>query len=245
MRCVVLYSGGPDSFITLRWAQRSTELGFARVVPIYFDLGHRYNEMERAAIAATAPGTMVSGVLSGLGRWEEDDAFIFARNAFLVLAAARFVPDQEPGTIALTVQEDELSLADRSPEFLERMAELVSTLHPPGLKVMTPWLQHDKTDMVAWYLEQGLPVSELMSTRSCYRGSSLLLQCGNCAACIRRYIAFSSNHIEEEYRQDPRQGTMAREYVDRARRGEYSPKRRQRIMSTLGSGSDEGSTERS
>jgi len=38
---IVLYSGGPDSYITYHWAKRMH--GKARVFPLYFDLAHRYS----------------------------------------------------------------------------------------------------------------------------------------------------------------------------------------------------------
>lgn len=230
MRCVVLYSGGPDSFITARWAETQP---FETVVPLYFACEHRYQAMELEAVQGTLPQTLISSVLKGLGQWEEGDAFIFGRNAFLVIAAARFL-GHEGGKVALTVQEDELALADRSLEFLEAMSRLTSILQGPGVvEVMTPWLTRDKTDMVRWYLDQGFSIEELKRTRSCYQGKPKELQCGGCAACLRRFVAMSLNGLEEEYREPPTRSSMAREYVDRAVAGQYSPKRCQRILSAL------------
>lgn len=231
MQCVVLFSGGPDSFITLRYCQ-STE-GLFPVVPVYVDLGHRYVNMEKQVVQSLAPDSLCCEVLKGLGVWEEKSAHIYARNAFLALAASSLM--SKGGLLALTVQKDELAIPDRSPRFLEQMSGVLSSLQQREIQVVTPWLERDKTEMIAWYMEAGFPVEDLKATRSCYEGRPDEPQCGECPACIRRFIAFSLNEIEEQYRVDPRRSSMAHEYVDRALSGTYSPDRNQRILSALGS----------
>lgn len=230
MKHVVLYSGGPDSLITL--AKVRKVYGDPAVVPVYCNLGHRYLASEQEAIAYTEPKTVMLDELQGLGKSEEADAFIPGRNAHLCLLAAKLL-DGGRGTVWLTVQKDETSLNDRSPVFLGLMSTLLSVLYP-GASVATPWADSDKTEMVKWYLDAGHSVERLLNTWSCYHGR-YPIQCGNCSACVRRFIAFSLNGLEEHsYEQDPRESPVGKDYVDRARRGAYSPERNTRILSALG-----------
>lgn len=236
MKYVVLYSGGPDSLISYRWAQAQADCD--SIQPVCFDLGHRYRGMEAEATRRTLPETVTDTTLRGMGDIEENDAHIFARNLHLLTAAARYLPI-EGGALVLTVQKDELSIPDRSPTFLLRMEGLLSDFREKVV-IPTPWMTMDKTDMVGWYVDSSAgAVSTLLKTRSCYRPgqdrwSGEWLQCGQCAACIRRFVAFSLNGLEESYVQDPRASKLGKEYVDRAARGAYSPDRCARIQSALG-----------
>lgn len=229
MKHVVLYSGGPDSLITLAKVRQA--YGPKDVASVYCDLSHKYGEAEFKAISETEPLTAIVTSLMSLGELERHDAFIPARNAYLCLAAARYL-DGERGIIWLTVQKDELDLSDRSPLFLQRMSDLMGVLYP-GAAVTTPWIEMDKTQMVRWYLDAGQGVEALRKTWSCYKGQ-YPVQCGDCPACVRRYIAFSINGIEEEYAQDPRDSPTGKDYVARAWKGTYSPARNQRILAALG-----------
>jgi len=229
---VVLYSGGPDSYITYRYvkgvhnAERRGE-----IIPQYFDLGHRYATSELVAVARTVPETRVDRSLIGLGELEQPDGYIWNRNAFLVLMAAKNF-DGDGGRIYLSVQRDEQSIPDRTDKFMRQLPYLLDTLGQSNIEVVTPWAISDKTDMVEWYLERFNP-EKLMMTTSCYQRTEGL-PCGNCPACIRRYIAFSLNGLVEKYAQDPVRSEMARQYRLRADAGEYSEKRTQRIWAALG-----------
>jgi 7-cyano-7-deazaguanine synthase in queuosine biosynthesis len=237
MNHVVLYSGGPDSFITLQkiiWEER---YDLSKVTAVYFDLGHRYRECERRSILKTFPPTIICNELESLGGWEESDAFIWHRNAFLCLGASKFSKDKT--TIHLTVQKDELSIVDRKPEFLFAMENLFFTL---GQKIIvsTPWIDMDKTEMVSWYLSKSGNPEALKDTWSCYKPRvgirGVELHCGDCPACIRRYISFSLNDIycSESWMRDPKSSPTARKYVDSAVNGDYSSARNKRILSALG-----------
>jgi 7-cyano-7-deazaguanine synthase in queuosine biosynthesis len=112
-----------------------------------------------------------------------------------------------------------MGIPDRTPLFFKAITDLLVVLGKRVL-VNTPWWGHDKTDMVSWYLNQqdALP-TRLKSTHSCYRPG--ILPCGDCPACIRRYIAMTLNDVQEEYEIDPRMSKTAKEYVRRAKEGTY------------------------
>ncbi len=227
---IVLYSGGLDSFITLEYVR--SEFSDQEVEAIYLPLGHRYEPQERKAIGDTYLETLVMTGLRDLGTHEEEDAYIHHRNAFLCLMVAKRIPAGTVGRIWLTVQKDELSIPDRTPEFMRDMGELLSTLGST-ITISSPWLHKDKTDMVDWYLneyEDG-DVEALKRTHSCYRPA--IFPCGDCPACIRRYIAMYLNGIEEEYETDPHKSDTAADYFERAMKGEYSHIRNSRTIAAL------------
>lgn len=231
MTNVVLFSGGPDSLITLRKIRQ-----FAQdVVPVYFDLGHVYAKQEKAAIAQLAPETIQYSFLRSLGETEESDAYMPHRNAHLIIGATKALGECVLATIWLTVQKDELTVSDRSMEFLTSMNTTLRCLTGKAVSVETPWATVDKTDMVAWFLQSGGKEVDLRRSWSCYKSGPV--QCGNCAACFRRYVAFKLNGIEEEYDQRPWLSATADAYRAKALEGTYSPERSRRILDALGDSS--------
>lgn len=239
-REVVLYSGGLDSFITLHNIR--SLFPSSEIIPVYIPLGHKYQSSEIRSINATGENVFRLIGIQRLGQLEESNANIWHRNAFLCLMASKlFHENGEPnknGTIWLTVQKDELSIPDRTPAFMRSMGETLKTL---GLDVTveSPFLNLDKTGMVKWYVDAGLDIEQLKKTHSCYRPGCLppsfkRLPCGNCPACIRRYIAMSLNGIDEEYIMDPLTSDVGKEYLKRACEGYYSEERNTQTMSVLG-----------
>jgi 7-cyano-7-deazaguanine synthase in queuosine biosynthesis len=231
---IVLYSGGMDSYITYKYVGRSS--GDNDIVyPVYFSLGHRYEHQELAAVANTLGSKVMRDfTLKGLGKVEDYFAHIPGRNAHLVLASLKYaVVKSSKVFVWLTVQKDEMSIPDRSEEFFEKMSEVCSVLVGSEVLVATPFRDMDKADMVAWYLSKGYSVDELLSTWACYNSTSYI-PCGECSACIRRYIALSINGLSEEYRIDPLSSSLADSYRKAAKLGEYSEQRCGRILEVLG-----------
>lgn len=234
MMHIVLYSGGPDSFITYHYVKSKYPTSI--VTPIYFDLGHRYAKEEMSVVQNTLPGTLHAGVLRGLKNWEESDAFIWHRNAFLVLAATKYLRGKQ-GMIWLSVQKDEMNIPDRSEEFFNKMGSLLEVLSQGQERwfVDTPWRTHDKTDMVAWYKYQRLSEIALCQTWSCYQPINSR-HCGDCPACIRRYIAFAINDIDQSdsFEISPTRSETAKQYRKKARNKDYGAERSARIIQALG-----------
>lgn len=230
---IVLYSGGVDSFITLRYVFQKMREKIDTVTPVYFRLGHRYQKQEEEAAKKTVGAVNIDDTLSGLGLIETEDAHIDSRNAHLVLASLKYIRSYDRDVIIwLTVQEDELEIPDRSMEFFEKMTALCQVLTRSNVQVVTPWEHSDKTDMVRWYLENDNREEDLRSTWACYWGKGDV-QCGSCPACIRRHIAFRLNGISEEYRMDPQESLCADRYREGAKNGLYSEKRSKRILEAL------------
>lgn len=232
MKHVVLYSGGLDSFITAEYVRREKLKSYQRLELVYVPMGHRYEGFEKASAKRLPLEVSFLPGLENFGLYyEEKDAYIWQRNAFLCLLAAKRLEGEDWGKIWLTVQKDEISLPDRSPHFFKVMTELLFAL---GVKadVDTPWWSYDKTDMVSWYLNlAGGSAEKLKETHSCYRPG--VLQCGNCSACVRRFIAMSLNGIKEEYEIDPRYSDAGKEYLKRALNEYYSTERNRKTRLAL------------
>jgi len=161
-----------------------------------------------------------------LGRWEEDNAHIPLRNSLLAHVGAMWGADR----VWLITQQGETDLPDRSFTGYLRMSELLSELNCREVKVDTPFWTMTKVDMVKWYKEQGLPIAGLLATHSCYDAGRDKKPCGNCGACFRRFIAFYLNDIKEEYELPPLETRLAKDYLRRARLGQYPGKRGQEII---------------
>jgi len=241
MRHLVLYSGGPDSLITYHKVVTDLAKEGDEVDTIYFDLRHRYSKQERLAIDRTLPNTVKETALWGLGTWEDDDAYIHHRNAFLILGASKYIEEKPiqsylDGRIWLTVQKDEMSIPDRDPMFFMRMEEVLLKLNQ-RVKIATPWEDYDKTDMVNWYVNNGGDLEMLKDTWSCYTPvmyfENEFTPCGDCPACFRRAVAFRLNHIVERYAIHPFRSRTAEKYKVRAENGEYSADRAARILEAL------------
>lgn len=213
---ILLYSG-LDSYLAWHY--------LGKPQTIYFKLGHRYQDQEIKCINDTIPGTIIEDCLK-LGKWEHPDAFIPLRNDLLIRLASLY--DDE---IVLVVQKGELELEDRSPKFLNDIQESLSYLHKKPIKVWSPFMDMTKQQMVKWYVEQGLPVEDLLKTRSCYAPTEI--PCGECPACFRRWVAFAYSGIEEPMANDITKWSGLQSYIDKLKNGKYEVTRTDETLEVL------------
>ena len=221
---ILLYSGGLDSYIAWHYLKKPNT--------IYFNLRHKYADMEIASIIATLPGTEIVEELD-LSRWEEADANIPMRNAFMCMLASLRDPE-----VALIVQRGEMTVPDRSEQFFNSFGSWLSWMNSKGgYRIFTPFAHMTKTQMVKWYLDMKLPKENLLETRSCF--SSAWEPCGECAACFRRWVAFENNGIGEEYISPILEWSQIPIYINKMRSGKYDELRTQETFDALkGAGYD-------
>ena len=151
---ILLFSGGLDSYIAYHYLEEPKTL--------YVDLGHRYADKEKEVVNFLLPWTIIDRRLN-LGDWEEEDANIPMRNAFLVMIAAKYDPN-----VVLVVQKGETDVPDRTKSFFREMNTLVAQLTSIKFNLSSPFFNVTKTQMVKWYLSAGHSVEKLLKTRSCY-----------------------------------------------------------------------------
>lgn len=197
MKTCLLYSGGVDSLIAWYMLNKPDTL--------YVDLGHRYAWKERIAIRRLPPKPLI--VESNYGRYfEKADAHIPGRNLLLAMYAAAKGYDE----IYLVAQKGEQGLPDRSIVFFNQATSVLSWHFEREIHMRNPAKAMYKHEMIKWYLSEGLPASDLLSTVSCYsenRGSYETCNgrggwydhCGQCPACLRKYVALTYNGVECEH----------------------------------------------
>ncbi len=190
MKTCLLYSGGVDSLIAWYMLDKPDTL--------YVDLGHRYAWKEMKAMRSLPPKPLIKKSHYG-NFYEEDDAHIPGRNLLLAMYAAAEGYDR----ISLVAQLGEQNIPDRSPEFFGRTSEILSFTFGRPIQFVNAGIGIHKSGMVEWYLKWkgGLgPASDLLLAVSCYSGmGSRRDHCGQCPACLRKYVALTYNEVECEH----------------------------------------------
>lgn len=209
MKEVLLYSGGMDSYIAWHYLNKPKTL--------FVNLKHRYNLKEVSAVKKTIPETIIFNGLD-LGKFEKSDADIPLRNLYLAMIAV----SEGFEKIWLVVQKDETSIPDRTPEFFKSASEVLSELAEKEIIVDSPFMHMDKTDMTIWYKENVGDIEALDSTVGCYNED--YRHCGNCGACLRRWVAFSNAGIKPDYDLKPE---IKKFYLDKI--SSYSADRKKRL----------------
>jgi 7-cyano-7-deazaguanine synthase len=220
---VLLLSAGLDSFPAWHYLGRPPAL--------YFDLRHRYAEQERASLAALAARCGIDltiGTELDLSRREAADAIIPMRNAYLAMLAA-----EHADTVwCVGVKGDRTH--DKSPAAFAQISDFISALAGRQIRVVSPFWEMTKTQIVAWYLDQGLPVADLLLTFSCSRSDGANVHCGRCSSCLRRWISLANNGIEAPFESPPWQWSRVRDYYITAMSdGTYPPERAEEFFAAL------------
>jgi 7-cyano-7-deazaguanine synthase in queuosine biosynthesis len=183
------FSGGIDSLAGVIYAK---ELGLTNIY--YVDMHHEYAKKEKCAVESICKKAgWEYTILDNLdfSRWElkDIDATIPYRNAFIILALANEMKG-EGKIIGQFYQVGEHG-HDRSKEFIDDMNNILGRYR--NIKVEVPFANYTKTQIVKYICDKGFK-DLLKDTVGCYSKEDG--NCGNCKACIRRWIALESNDIE-------------------------------------------------
>lgn len=229
---VIMFSGGPDSLIGF-W--KLVNEGRA-VKGVYVPLGHKYEDIEMEVCKKfKIKWGMDIEIMERypLGRFEQEDANIPARNLLLAL-----VGSQLSDNVWLAVQREEMEIPDRSEYFFDVATDFLSFLFGRSIYIDTPVRDLTKTEMVTWFLEdcktvgdRDLKMDMLKDSVSCYSG--ITPGCGKCRACFRRWVAFSLNGINEEYGVKPWYTNVAAEYMRGIISGKYKGQRKVEILRAM------------
>lgn len=171
-----------------------------------------------------------------LADWELPDAKIPARNMILGIAGAR----RAQSKVWLVAQRGEMCVPDKTRGFFVEASRMLSRLFERPIAFDTPFADMDKTEMVAWWLSKGLDAGRLVESWSCYHpvqeGQSKFVECGNCPACMRKFIALELNgicQVGHYATANPRRSDAALTYVRRAREGDFDARRTRRTLKAL------------
>jgi 7-cyano-7-deazaguanine synthase in queuosine biosynthesis len=98
----------------------------------------------------------------------------------------------------LVCQKGEQNIPDRSPQFFVETSRILSFHFEREINLINPFDHMTKVQMVRWYLDQELSVTNLLNTVSCYSKDDG--QCGQCGSCFRRYVALEINGIKDQFK---------------------------------------------
>lgn len=220
---VLLFSAGLDSYPAWHYLGHPPGL--------YFDLGHRYASQERAAVAALADAAGIEVEISDelrLGTWEAEDAIIPLRNVHLAMLAA----NRADVVWCIGVKGDHT--LDKSRGAFADMDRFITRFSQRSVRVDSPFWDMTKTEIIAWYLAQGLPADHLLLTFSCSRTDNSTVHCGRCPSCLRRWMSLVNNGVEADFEKSPWTWDRVRElYIPAMREGRYPEHRAQEFFAAL------------
>lgn len=215
---VLIYSGGMDSTVLLYDLAKNF-----RVHALSIDYGQRHIK-EIEAARAICHGTTASHRVVRLGALREllkgtcltDNAtevpeghyaeesmkktVVPNRNMIMLAVAAGYAMSIKAGSVAFAAHAgDHAIYPDCRPEFGEAMQQVFKLADWHTLKLMRPYIQKTKTDLVKIGTALGVPFAK---TWSCYKGGKV--HCGKCGTCVERKEAFHDAGIEDptEYETD-------------------------------------------
>jgi 7-cyano-7-deazaguanine synthase in queuosine biosynthesis len=201
------------------------------IIPVYFDIGHKYAKYEMAYINKSLPETYIINDNRFGSLLEKLDAHIPNRNAILILLAdAYFHHPVKENVIYLGGVKDD-NVEDNNKLFSSAMTTLLQIISKSYVKSVFDY-SLTKVDIVDWYIKNDIgTIDDLVSnTFSCYspviHGDH---HCYACPACFRRNVALSNYIILPFYNNE-----IIEKYYQRAKAGYYDEKRNQQILHYIG-----------
>jgi len=193
-KMVLLFSGGMDSVIFDHLLQPD--------VLLYLPTGSKYEDIEtKKMLDLTSKGyvdgsklVVLPDVLN-LSKFERDDAIVPNRNAFLLLFASLYGETLILGSVQgdRSYDKDEI-FYDKMEALLNHMWQEQHWTEEKTFKVMSPYKNTTKTQLVKDYLADGGNSEILLESYSCYEGKEQL--CGWCKPCFRKWVSLHNNGIE-------------------------------------------------
>ncbi len=218
---ILLFSGGLDSYIAYFYLQKPTCL--------FIDLKHKYAEVEKRTVCRLQPymgnSIIIEDHVLNLSKWEQEDSIIPLRNIYMAMIATNY------GDNIWVIGVEGDYVHDKSPLAFEKMSMFLTSFCERPIKIDSPFWNMTKTEHVAWYVQNGYSISELLKTYSCFDPDGI--HCGHCPSCFRRWIAMFNNDIQEQYKKNPLDWPMIPEYIERMKNGRYSRRRAEEFFTAL------------
>ena len=210
-KMVLLFSGGMDSVIFDHLLQPD--------ILLYLPTGSKYEDIEtKKMLDLTSKGyvdgsklVVLPDVLN-LSKFERDDAIVPNRNAFLLLFASLYGETLILGSVQgdRSYDKDEI-FYDKMEALLNHMWQEQHWTEEKTFKVMSPYKNTTKTQLIKDYLADGGKSEILLESWSCYDPQVKYLLhpeqlCGWCKPCFRKWVSLHNNGItipENYYKNDP------------------------------------------
>ncbi len=209
MKAVCLMSGGMDS-TTLAYVAK--DMGYD-ILAVHMNYGQRTQRKELACarrvaerldavdfveisldyftkFGASSLTDMSIPVEEGtLGRTDHPNTYVPFRNANLISIATSYCESRDGDAIFIGVQSgDHIGYPDCTPQFIAAMQDVISvgTQTEKEIRLLTPFVSMNKTDILREGLRLGVPYED---TWSCYDAEDAA--CGVCSSCLSRMKAFA------------------------------------------------------
>jgi 7-cyano-7-deazaguanine synthase len=213
---VAIVSGGMDSVtllhylvkvkkrkpavITFIYGQKHTkEIGYAQAqVSLLGCQEHLLLDLSHLSAVFSGSALVSDGVSIPDAAEVEGDpqpaTYVPNRNMIFLALAAAYAESQGVGDIYYGAQRHDMyGYWDTTPEFLEQLNQVYSLNRKTPMKILAPFVDHSKTDILRIGMELEVDYGQ---TWSCYEGQETA--CGRCPTCAERLKAF-----EELGRPDP------------------------------------------
>lgn len=184
MTKVLLFSWGIDSYIAYKWYEREWE----EVIPLYIDLWSKYAKKEREYIQKLLPQTKKVECI--IPQKEDINAFIPARNLLLATIALQYWDE----IIMWWLKDD--NCEDKNELIFNEFSNILTKISRKQVKVISPFWNMTKNDIVKWYINQWFSKWELRKTISCYNWKHY---CWKCPSCFRKWVVFNNNGIALDF----------------------------------------------
>ena len=212
MKVVVLVSGGMDSVTALYHAADEHEV----VAGLSFDYGSKHNHKELPLAAwhceqlgllhQVVPLSFVDDLFESdllksggeipEGHYEAENmkqTVVPFRNGIMMAIAAGFAESIKAGGLVIAAHSgDHAIYPDCREDFMKPMAEAITAGTYADVKVLRPFIDQRKEDIVSRGSELGIDFSQ---TWSCYKGVEL--HCGKCGTCVERKEAFEIAGVDD------------------------------------------------
>ena len=201
---VLLFSGGMDSVIFDHLLKPD--------VLLYLPTGSKYEYIETKKLDDLAMKGYIDSKklvvlpdVLNLSLFERDDAIVPNRNAFLLLFASLYGEILILGSVQgdRSYDKDEI-FYDKMMALLNHMWQEQHWTEEKTFKVMSPYKNTTKTQLIKDYLADGGKSEILLESYSCYEGKEEL--CGWCKPCFRKWVSLHNNEIvipKNYYRNNP------------------------------------------
>ncbi len=182
---ILLFSGGVDSYVAWHYLGKPQTL--------YFNADTRYTPNELEVIKKIMPNTIIEDVINFKSRESGEKAYVPFRNLHFALLANRW-----SDTIIIAGVKDDV-VSDKNEDIFAEWSRMMSNMEEREIKVLSPFWDMSKAQVVAWYLYHGKDKAKmnLLNTISCY--SRTEIYCGQCPACFRKWNAFWVNDLKMSF----------------------------------------------
>lgn len=203
-RVCVPVTGGLDSTLLYFKIKRDLAVGVEskresiQIHTAYYDFGQSYAYKEIDALQRL--GIPLSNhidrrdMTNGGIYWKH----ILPGRNFYILASLAENHMPQGGVILFGAVDGEMPTqgGDKSKRFFAQLNTLFAALPYPVI-IECPFQNMTKTDLVEWWLRSGGEKEILVNTVSCFNAEWVMpWHCGECQACLRKWLAFACNNIE-------------------------------------------------